>query len=125
MKEGIFGKIGHERGTLAEDKVKSALLKVLSEKDTGIPDWLLGHESVTKKEDAKKIDRWIITDVGKIKLQVKSSQEAAKKFREEHPDIPVIVVRQGDDDRLIISRIVNAIGQQRKIFLQKRNQLQE
>lgn len=122
MREGFFRKIGHERGMQAEDSVKRALSRALSTKDVVIPDWLLGYEGVTEKEDARKIDRWIMTDVGKIRLQIKSSLIAAKKFKEEHPDIPVIVVRAGDNDRQIMDRIVSVIGQQRKIYLEERNQ---
>jgi hypothetical protein len=118
----LLGQIALERGKGAESRVENALNRASNDLNIIIPDWFLGHEPATEIDDKRrKTDHWISTDVGRIRLQVKSSKNSADTFHEKHPNIPVIFVQAGDDDCVVLGRIFSAVGKQREIYLQKRN----
>lgn len=115
-----FGKIGNERGRINEEKVFDAFSEECEEPP--LPEWFRGYISATEEEDKRGIDGWVDTDVGKIKIQVKSSRNAAREFRKNNPDTAVISVRDGEDLETIRRRLLSEIDPLRKLYLEKRNQ---
>lgn len=117
--ESSYGKIGYERGVKNETRVERAL-DDLGKRGT-LPKWLQGYERATLEDDSKGIDGWVNTDVGRIQLQVKSSRKKAREFREAHPNIAVVVVRDNDDEALITNKVISAVGPLRREYLNKRS----
>ena len=91
--QNIINQLGQERGRLAEIKVFQVLENWLAQ---GL---ILGCGKYQKwghDDYIRHVDGWFMTLAGEIvEFQIKSSQKAAQKHREEYPDIPVIVVSLG------------------------------
>lgn len=121
MIERTISKTKKDRGNLAEERVNRVLRDALEKNH--LPSWFLGQQEVTADEDTRrKIDRWILTDVGKIGLQVKSSKSGARNFRQNNPQTPVIIARPEETDEQIMQKIISVVGQQRGVYLKKRGQ---
>jgi predicted RNA-binding protein with RPS1 domain len=56
--------------------------------------WIVDVRRATDEEDKLGIDVVVTLDYGVVGLQVKSSEKAARKFRQQHPEIPVAVWRE-------------------------------
>lgn len=112
----LFGKIGNERGKTAEDLVENAF----EEDHDDLPDWFKGYKRATKEEYCKSIDGWVYTDVGKIKLQIKSSWRNANKFSRTHKDTAVLVVKLGQKPVTIRQNLTSAVEPLRDKYLSKR-----
>lgn len=117
--ERIFGRVGHNRGITSELSVKRAMSKGINGGD--LPMWIVGYEQASFEDDSTGVDGWVDTDVGRIKIQIKSSRKSAKEFRKNHPDTAVVIVEQGDEDEKIQGKIASAVGLLRKKYLRKRS----
>lgn len=109
--------ITDQRGKDAENKV----MKSFNDSDE-IPEWLLGIHKGSHEEDKKGVDLWVETDVGKIKLQVKSSVRGAEEHveRNKKGDIAVVVVKEGDSLEKVFGEMVFSIKPLREKYLKKR-----
>lgn len=89
------GNFGNERGRRNEDRFFEAM-GVSSVEE--VPRWVFGIRRASAKEDSRGIDAIIITDVGKLFIQIKSSEAGATKFKNSlhcrHRIIDVIVIRE-------------------------------
>lgn len=111
-----FGKIAHQKGLSSENLTKVAL-KDLSE-SVG---WVNDFRRANRLEDRKKgIDFVVETDVGKIFLQIKSSQTGKENSLKKHPKIPVIIVNNGFKPEEIREVIITTLSEQRNFYLIKR-----
>ncbi len=113
-----FNKIGHERGTFAENIIERIFKDRFQTGD--VPKWLTGYERATLEDDSRGIDGWFYTDVGKIPLQIKSSRTGKRHAAEKNPNIPTVIVRAGDSENTIFSQCISAIGPERKKYLKER-----
>ena len=118
----LFGKIALELGDAAERHVDMAFAD--AQKNGQLPKWLTGWERQEKYSPADRcgVDFIFTTDVGKILVQIKSSEANAESFKLAHPDcdIVVVVVNILDPHENIFWKIVNAIRNRRKDMLQNR-----
>lgn len=124
----VFKQVGQEavcrRGFGHEDLVFSAF----AEKGVVVPDWFrfIGHGTETQ-DLHEGIDFVIMSDVGKLFLQVKSSPHFVRKFklrqlgRRYRAAIAVVLI---DEDDLAASeiraRVLSQVDKIRKVFLAKR-----
>jgi len=116
-----FRRIAFERGVSSESLAKTAL-----ENLTESIEWIDGFRKATPNEDRKKgIDFVIKTDVGKIFLQVKSSDTGKNESLKKHPKIPVVVISRNFDLEEIRSEIFTTLSEQRSSYLDKRLSNQE
>jgi len=120
----LFGKVGNQRGDSAELCVQRAMVQGCN--NGTLPDWLIGYERADPRDDrghgkGRGTDGWVETsDVGDIGVQIKSSEGSARRFRESHPNIAVVVVNQGDGFEDIVREVVSAVEPLRSKYLKKR-----
>jgi len=112
-------KIGRDRGRKAESLFKKVLVEGI-EKDR-FPEWIRGYERATSKDDLKGIDCWIKTDVGNIKIQIKSSKTGAEEYLKKHRgDVAVVIVKVGDGSDVLCEKIISAVSPLREKYKKKR-----
>ncbi|MEK7642866.1 MAG: hypothetical protein AAB372_00210 [Patescibacteria group bacterium] len=113
-----FGSMGRERGGQRENR----FLAVFREHPRDAPEWFRGVERASRELDRKGIDAIIYTDVGKIFIQIKSSQGGKRRFEELHPrtHIIVIIIRGYDLDESIRKSTYQLVGVRRDIYVAKR-----
>lgn len=114
---GLIRRVQHERGQLRERAFLHLIETAIQEGKT--PEWMTGVEAADEKSDRKGVDVWVHTDVGKIPLQVKSSQSGFDKASKKHPKIPIIVVDPGEPE-VALSTSIALVEQKRIVYLQKR-----
>lgn len=90
----IIGNFGNERGRRTENKFFEAMRAPFAEE---MFEWVSAVHRASAKEDRKGIDAVICTDVGKLFIQIKSSETGATEFRNgqhcRHRMIGVIIIR--------------------------------
>lgn len=107
---------GRAKGQITEDR----FFEAMSEDDSGQkPKWLLSVARASRQEDAEGIDAIIKTDIGKIFVQIKSSETGARKFMngknyQKNKDIVIIVILKGDSAKHIRHKAYEKIGIKRK-----------
>ena len=115
----IFGEIGLELGHKAEVLVHESLEKRKTTSE-GLPDWLNSwhwnaHNSIM---DRRGVDYTFATDVGKIYLQVKSSEARARIFRRTHGgEIVVVVIDTRHSLEKIYAIVMHEVAQKRNRIL--------
>ena len=116
----IIGRLGNERGQRAELRVEIAVREAF-EKET-LPSWIIGYQRACHEDDEKGIDGWLDTDVGRIKIQVKSSYAGAREFSRRHqPDIAIIIVRNNKiSPEQILDLLIQAVTPLRRRYLEIR-----
>jgi hypothetical protein len=124
----LFNQVGHEavcrRGFDHEDSVFSAF----AEQGVIVPDWFRFIGRGTEVQDLHEgIDFVIMSDVGKLFLQVKSSPHFVRKFklrqlgRRYRTAIAVVMIDEDDlSTSEIRARVLSQVGKMRKVFLAKR-----
>lgn len=112
-----INKIKIKRGKQNEDRAV-ILINQLEEK----PSWLRLAKKASQEQDQRGIDLIMVTDVGELYIQLKSSQLAAKLFLVDHPRFrgEVVVIHMTDDDASIAKKIVRATSRLREKFFQDR-----
>jgi hypothetical protein len=112
----ILGGIGLERGRGNEKRVLEACQLPTR------PKWMLEVRRGTRAEDHAGIDLVIESDVGKLFVQVKSSRRGKADFEEKRRSarVAVVIVRAGDSQEQILSKVVSAVAPLRKEFLGER-----
>lgn len=116
----IWGQISNERGARSEQSVAKAMARFLESGE--IPGWITGYVVASKDDDRRGIDGWIVTDVGKIPIQIKSSERGKNKHINyaKRLVIPVVVVERGLNDMQIVNRCIEAVNDTRKKYLEER-----
>jgi hypothetical protein len=100
-----LGKVAHERGLANEKRVLEAC------KLEAHPVWMLRARAATRIEDRSGIDVVVVTDVGNLSIQVKSSRRGKAHFRPRpFLNVPVVVVRDGDSANVLLSKVVAVLG---------------
>ncbi len=117
----LFGQIGQRRGLEAERRFGRALQESL--KSGNLPDWFRGCQISTNHENRRGIDFWILTDIGKIPIQIKSSMRGMEKARRRHPRIPAIIVPVYEQNESIASKCLQTIKPEREKYLSLRSPL--
>jgi len=130
MKRGIHGefrtllrhggRVDSLRGELSERRTAEAFS--LGVEAGNFPSWILSYRQAEKQDEIKGVDAWVQTDIGEIPLQIKSSKRGTKKAKENHPEIPVIVVGINTSIGEIINKVSSAIGPKRREQLRIRHQ---
>lgn len=112
-----FEKIGLQRGHSSESLTEIALKDLLKSVY-----WITSFRKATENEDKKRGIDFVIetTNVGKIFLQVKSSQVGKEGSLKRHPKIPVVVVNKGENLKEIQKKIRKVISSQRNYYLSKK-----
>lgn len=117
--ERTLREAGRQRGSLTERKVLSVFQERIIQKRC--PPWLTGCEKADWEDDRKGCDFLFVTvDVGKLKLQVKSSQRGLEEARRKHPKIPAVCLAPEASADVIFQECINAVSRQRDIYLQER-----
>lgn len=117
--DGLFGKVGAERGTTAENRVITVFERRIKERDC--PEWLIGCKQAKEEENRRGIDFWFETkDVGKIRIQVKSSMKGVEKAKKHHPRVPVVRIPPGLPDDYLFRECLGIVEQERIKYLQER-----
>lgn len=101
-------KANEERGIMTEKKFFDVFLRYLQGKERQqlLPWWFYGVERATPHHDKKGADAFVLTDIGKIPVQIKSSMAGAKQFlnKQCHEGIVIIVIHKGISDGRILSK---------------------
>lgn len=116
--DSIFGRIGNERGSIAENRVKRVLEDRIEAHK--IPQWLTRYEQASYEDEPRGIDGWFYTDIGKIPIQIKSSRKGQRDAEKKRPRIPVVVIEPGIQDDIIFDKCISTISAKRVEYLQKR-----
>ncbi len=113
----IIGQLGHERGRINENRV----WQVVNDCRSLWPEWFQGAWLSSKTDDGRGIDLVVMSDVGKLYFQIKSSEAGRKKFERQRRHLPIelIVVKNTDTD--LYQKVLAAAGRLRDRFLAKRN----
>jgi hypothetical protein len=112
-----FRKVTQERGRLAEDKVLHCLQDFCF-----VPDWIKGIRRASLKEDQQGQDVFLLTDVGEMPVQIKSSVAGVRRFRQRYGDrIPVVIVASFDRPEEVLAKIIKAIEPERNYRLEMKN----
>jgi hypothetical protein len=120
----IFGRIANQRGFKAEERVENVMRSNLE--NNNLPDWILGYEKACEQDDYRGVDGWIYTrDVGKLKLQIKSSQRGKNEFMKRHrwQDTAILVISRQDSSETILDKVISSIIPLRQKYLSKRSNL--
>jgi len=114
----LLGTLGQQRGREREAMVSMAF----RESPTIKPEWYRGFRIATKKQDRRKIDAIVETDIGDIYIQIKSSLSGIKKFQSERGCRPIaaIIVNVDDSDEAIRQKVFAAALPLHDHFLAKR-----
>ena len=112
--------VQHERGWRAEQKAVDALSEPFPDR----PSWFRSIRLGTEEEDHEGIDVVIETkDLGKLLIQVKSSQAGVKKFvergRRSHL-IGIVVIGLDDETSVVRQKLLHVAKQLRHAILEKR-----
>lgn len=116
-----FRQIGYTRGATAETIVEQVVQE--GQENNTLPEWLVGYQRANLKDDMSGVDGWILTsDVGEIKLQIKSSFSGVKKFERNHHrrDIAIVIIKNYDSSQLVLEKIITAVSPLRREYLSKR-----
>jgi len=117
--DGLFRKVGVERGINTENRVMAVFEKRIKERDC--PEWLIGCKQADKKEDRRGIDFWFKTkDVGDIRIQVKSSMKGVEESKKHHPKIPVVRIPPVSSEDSLFRECLGIVEQERIKYLQER-----
>ncbi len=109
--------VTQERGRLAEQKV----WKALNDREA-LPNWVWGFRRASLEEDQKGRDLFVLTDVGEIPLQVKSSLAGADSFKRRYGNlIPVVIIASYDRPVEVIAKVIEAVEPERYRRLQMRD----
>lgn len=115
----ILGKVSLERGKIVETRIGEIFRRFIGQEIC--PSWLLGYEEASEDDDKKGIDGWVVTDIGKIPVQIKSSSKGARTALKKRPQIAVLVIANySAKDEEILSRCLPIISQKREEFLGRR-----
>ena len=83
------------------------------------PDYILGAEHGTKEDDENGIDIWVITDTGRLPLQIKTGKcSLDRRQKYEERGIEVIVAQPTKKDRDIFNQLNKTIKRMRKTILE-------
>ena len=111
----MFGEAAQALGRANEARLLEAV-EYLRERHA----WILGVRQATREEDSKGIDLVVMTDVGEIYLQSKSSKTAAVDFMQKRRKLLIAtVVIRGDKER-VAGRALTALTDLRLVVLEKR-----
>ena len=117
--DGLFRKVGVERGTNTENRVMAVFERRIKERDC--PEWLIGCKQANEKEDRRGIDFWFETkDVGDIRIQVKSSMKGVEEAKKHHPKIPVVRIPPGSSEVSLFRECLGVVEQERIKYLRER-----
>ncbi len=115
----LFGKVGAERGTTAENRVITVFERRIKERDC--PEWLIGCKQDTDEANRRAIDFWFETkDVGRIRIQVKSSMKGVEKAKKHHPRVPVVRIPPGSSNDYLFRECLGIVERERIKYLQER-----
>ena len=111
-----LGKVNFEKGLSREKKFLRALRPPYRP-----PSWIYEVRPATRKEDTRGIDVVVLTDVGNIYIQVKSSERAKRKFLEKRRStmIEVIVVSSSDNHYDLQWKFLRAVSEIREELLSR------
>lgn len=113
---------GNKKGRRTEDRFFEAM-EVSFVKE--MLAWVSDVCRASKKEDAKGIDAVIISDVGKLFIQIKSSEAGAIKFRNgrncRHRMIRIIIIREHHSPGEIREKAKNILIELRQSILSLRS----
>lgn len=111
-----FGHIAYQRGVQAENTVCLAFTLLAQNNHL---EWFKGYEISTDTENQHQgIDGWVITDVGKIPIQIKSSECGKLAALKKHPKVQaVVVICAGEPIEGIITRLVELVSRERDKYL--------
>lgn len=97
-----------ERGALTEKRFFTVIRSYLDGGNRSwiLPQWFYGVEKAAPRHDRKGVDAFVLTDVGKIPVQIKSSMAGAKQFSNKqcHEGIVVIVINKNITDEKILTK---------------------
>ncbi len=106
QKEAERERQAHRRGQAHEQRLLTLLGGLPS-----VPEWFVNVRGATPAEDERGYDLFVLTDVGEIGLQVKSSMAAIANFEADHKHrgIPCILVHEKCTDSKILFFVFRAL----------------
>lgn len=111
----LLNTIAHERGLRNEQRVLFAC------QNPNRPSWMLSARIATKEEDHNGIDIVIQSDIGKLFVQVKSSEKGKEAFseRRRRARVAIIVVHHNDTENDLLNKVVLELTKLRNQFRRK------
>jgi hypothetical protein len=98
------GKVAQERGLDSERRVLEAC------RLRARPHWMTRARLATRIEDQSGIDVVVESDVGRLLLQVKSSEHGKERFRQRPLlGIAIVVVRPTDTPEVLLRKVVGEL----------------
>ncbi len=115
---------GEKKGFITERRFRKGMER---KRDEGrFPSWLGFVMSTESAEDARGIDMWAYTDVGKIPLQIKSSEYGRNEHISKHDryHIPSVAVPFNKPFDEIFEQTIQIISAERDKIIQRKTQLE-
>ncbi len=87
-----------------------------------LPAWIKSYRRANHQEDLQGKDIVVMTDLGEVYLQIKSSAEGCNQFMEEHPkgEIVAIMIKATDDLDFVRNNLVWAAERLRRKLMRQR-----
>jgi hypothetical protein len=87
-----------------------------------LPSWFHGVRRASVSEDNAGIDAFVITDIGEIPVQIKSSVNGMFEFNKKHPgnQIPVLVISRDLSAAQILQKAIEIVSRERDYQRNKR-----
>lgn len=107
------------RGKVSEDQ----FFRALSARSEDAPSWFVSIRRATEEEDQRGFDAFILTtDVGEIPIQIKSSRQGVRNFRQKRPGNPAIpvVITVSRRWKPIRKQIFDLVGMRRVRILKRK-----
>ncbi len=116
MLEGYYRRLDSLKGELLERKFEEIF--TLGLEGNAFPAWILGYRRGQSAEEARGINGVIQTDIGKIPIQIKSSQRGGMRARRRNPGVPWVIMGINSDTLEIIGKVTFVIAKKRKELLE-------
>ncbi|MDP1625225.1 MAG: hypothetical protein Q8L64_05690 [bacterium] len=120
----LFSLVGHEAVVRKGRETEVRVLDALMERQNKLPEWFHTVYPATPDQDHKGIDYVIEThDLGKVFLQVKSSEHFARRFRFKQSRrrynrfIAVVVILEHMDNGRIVESVIRSIEKSRSLIM--------
>lgn len=115
------GRMAKKRGVRSEERFFRAFKAI----DTPFPSWFRMVRRATSEEDAMGFDAFVLIDIGEIPVQIKTSEFAAKAYKQKRPFGPAIVVVVGSaSEKVIRKTVIEFLDKRRKNLLKVKDFVQ-
>lgn len=105
----------HERYTAEIGRTKEKMAQIALSQGP-LPSWIKGFRRTAHREDIEGKDLVILTDVGTVFIQIKSSVDACRAFLEKERKFPVgvVMIKPTDPPDFVRANLIAVVGRLRR-----------